>query len=135
MKFLLSIIAIFVNIFASSNINITNGYIILDKDTNNAIAYMDIENKLNKELNIINVKSDIAKLTQLYVNSELPGGMKISGDVQNITINAKDTISLSPLKYYIQFTDLSKTFKSKDIINFTLYFSNKEVKKLKFKVQ
>jgi copper(I)-binding protein len=132
---LLALLGIFLNIFAKDTfVDIHNAYMVFTNKDKDAIVYMDIVNNTDKTLKLIDVKSNISTLTQLFVNSELPGGMKISAKVDEIILSKNTTLFLSPKKYYIKFIDLKKPLKNTKKIKFTLYFNNEKNKIVEVKL-
>lgn len=86
-------------------------------------AYMIIHNSTEKDNQLQNAKTDVAKNVELH-NVRKKGEMMEMYQVQNISIPAKGNAKLKPGSYHVMLIGLKKALKAGDEVELTLNFEN-----------
>jgi len=89
----------------------------------NSAGYFDIINHSDKDIDLINAKSNIAQRTEIHEHTMNNGIMKMQ-KVQTLTIPAKSTINFEPGGYHIMFISVNRPITEKQEIKLTLEFSD-----------
>ncbi len=127
MKFkiaLLTILLSVVSAIASSSIEVKDAYtrttFVFKKST---AIFMEVENKTNKDISIINASSNVSKDAKLHKHDKRKGKMGMV-QIDEIKINANTKVSFKPAGYHVMLIDLNKKLKEDDYIDLILELSN-----------
>lgn len=122
--FIILLLSMANNVYAQSAITIEEGYIkesIPGSDI--TAAFMTINNTSDKAITLQNISGALSDRIEIHEHS-MAGGMMRMRQVDNITIDAHSKIVLQPSGLHLMIFALKKQITEKDIIPFTLYFSN-----------
>lgn len=86
-------------------------------------AYMDIENQGKKAVQLVSLKSPVAKKTELHTTLMKDGVMKMQ-EVEHLNIPAGDTVQLKPGGMHVMLMGLNGQIKEGDKVPVTMTFSN-----------
>ncbi|MEY8200120.1 MAG: copper chaperone PCu(A)C, partial [Colwellia sp.] len=112
------------NVYAISPITVTDGYIkasIPGSDV--TAAYMTISNATNKAITLQKISSTISDRVEIHEHS-MSNGMMRMREVGQITIDANSKVVLQPSSLHLMIFSIKQKITEKDVIPFTLYFSN-----------
>ena len=112
------------NVYAISPITVTDGYIkasIPGSDV--TAAYMTISNTASKAITLQKVSSIISDRVEIHEHS-MSNGMMRMREVGQITIDANSKVVLQPSSLHLMIFSIKQKITEKDVIPFTLYFSN-----------
>ena len=93
--------------------------------TTNSAAFMVIHNTLKKDIKLIAASSDAAERVELHQHIHEDGMMKMR-QVEEITIQAEQQVTLQPGGYHVMLFGLKQALKDGDLLQFSLYFDNGE---------
>lgn len=94
-------------------------------NSKNSAAFMVIKNTDKKEVKLIAAASDIADRVELHTHINEDGMMKMR-QVEEIIIEAENTVSLQPGGYHVMFLNLKQPLKEGQSVALSLYFDNGE---------
>ena len=112
------------NVYAINPITVTDGYIkasIPGSDV--TAAYMTISNATNKAITLQKISSTISDRVEIHEHS-MSNGMMRMREVGQITIDANSKVVLQPSSLHLMIFSIKQKITEKDVIPFTLYFSN-----------
>lgn len=94
----------------------------------NSAAFMLVMNNSANDLEIVGVKSNIAKNVELHKHEMIDGMMKMS-QVKKIDLKSKSHVIFKPGSFHVMLLGLNKPLKEGENVNLTLVLSNgKEIK-------
>lgn len=100
----------------------------------NSAGYFHIMNHSQKDIELVNVTSDIADRTEIHEHTMKNGIMKMR-KVKRLNIPAKSTISFKPGGYHIMFLSVKEPIKEKQQLEFRLEFSDGSTQTIKATAQ
>ncbi|GAW97472.1 MULTISPECIES: copper chaperone PCu(A)C [Colwellia] len=112
------------NVYATSAITVTDGYIrasIPGSDV--TAAYMTINNSANKAITLQKITSELSARIEIHQHS-MANGMMTMRQVEQIIINAKSEVVLQPSGLHLMIFSLKQQVTEKDVISLTLHFTN-----------
>ncbi len=113
------------NVYATSSITVTNGYIKESiPGSNITAAYMTISNDGDKAITLQSIRSTISDRIEIHEHSMTDGMMRMR-EVGEITIDANSKVVLQPSGLHLMIFALKQQVRKEDVIPLTLYFSNK----------
>ena len=86
-------------------------------------AYMTISNATNKAITLQKISSTISDRVEIHEHS-MSNGMMRMREVGQITIDANSKVVLQPSSLHLMIFSIKQKITEKDVIPFTLYFSN-----------
>ncbi len=89
----------------------------------NSAAYFSIMNHSEKDMSLVGVASDRAKIVEIHEHVMANGAMKMQ-KVESLKIPAKTTVNFEPGSYHVMFIGVNQEIKQGDKINITLTFDN-----------
>ena len=112
------------NVYAINPITVTDGYIKASiPGSNVTAAYMTISNTASKAITLQKVSSIISDRVEIHEHS-MSNGMMRMREVGQITIDANSKVVLQPSSLHLMIFSIKQKITEKDVIPFTLYFSN-----------
>lgn len=112
------------NAYAASAITITEEYIKASiPGSNVTAAYMTISNTSDKAITLQKVSSIISDRVEIHEHTMADGMMRMR-EVGKITIPANGNVVLEPSGLHLMIFSLKQQITEKNVIPFTLYFSN-----------
>ncbi|ALO36219.1 hypothetical protein CMT41_16880 [Colwellia sp. MT41] len=112
------------NVYATSAITVTDGYIrasIPGSDV--TAAYMTINNSANKAITLQKITSELSARIEIHQHS-MANGMMTMRQVEQVIINAKSEVVLQPSGLHLMIFSLKQQVTEKDVISLTLHFTN-----------
>jgi len=103
-------------------------------NTPNSAAFMTLENKTNKDISLIEVRSDIAQSTELHT-SDIKDGVRKMYRVEKVDIPANSSTILKPGGFHVMFIGLKKALEVGETIDINLGFSNGTKQTIKAEVK
>lgn len=95
----------------------------------NSAAYFHIKNNSDKDITLVDAKSDVAKIVEIHEHAMVDGAMKMQ-KVKFINIPAKSSVHFKSSGYHVMFIGLNKTIKADDKVDVTLIFDDGTSKKI-----
>jgi periplasmic copper chaperone A len=111
-----------VNLFAPQ-IKIENAWLRAASKGTNSALYFDIKNLMDKDDELLNVSSDIAKVVQIHETYRQGENMGMRR-VELIVIKSKSIFKLAPGGFHVMVIRLREELKAGDRKNFLLTFRN-----------
>jgi len=112
------------SIVCASAIKVENPYVrATPPNLPNSAAFMSIKNDSNKDIAIINAKSNVSKVVELHTHTMKDGVMTML-QVPKINIPANGKTELKPGGLHIMFIGLKNPLKVGNEVSLTLEFSN-----------
>ena len=93
--------------------------------TSISAAYMEIENKSDEIMTLININSSASPRIQIHQHIMLDGMMRMR-KLDAIDIKPKERVKLQPSGLHLMLFDIKKPLKSQETIELVLNFSNKK---------
>ncbi|WP_019030226.1 copper chaperone PCu(A)C [Colwellia piezophila] len=122
--FIILIVSISKNVYASNVISVTDGYIrasIPGSDV--TAAYMTINNAGDIAMTLEKVIGTLSDRIEIHEHS-MTHGMMTMRQVDNVTIDAKSKVVLQPSGLHLMIFSLKQKITEKELVTITLYFSN-----------
>ena len=118
---ILSVIYTFAN-----DIKVQNAYVrATPPKLPNSAAFMKLKNSSDKDISLINAKSNVSKVVELHTHDMKDGVMKMY-KVPKINVPANGETTLKPGGFHVMFIGLHHPLKKGKEVTFTLEFSNGE---------
>lgn len=102
---------------------------------NNSAAYFQIQNNSDREVNLINVSSDIANKVELHNSYIDEKGVSKMAKVDKLVIPAKGDITLKPGGMHVMLLDLKDKLEVGSRFDLFLYFDDKTQQKITIEVK
>jgi copper(I)-binding protein len=107
------------------NISITNAYIrLMPPNMRMTAAFMEIKNLSNKNISIINVKSDLAKFTELHTSIIKNDGNMQMKHIQTVKLPSNKIVYFKRGGKHIMMIGLKEKLHEDDTHKITIVFSN-----------
>ncbi|UJF22754.1 copper chaperone PCu(A)C [Shewanella sp. OMA3-2] len=111
---------------AVANVVLVDGHVrAMPASVPNTAAYLTLENNGDKTVNLIAIKTPIAKEAQLHTIIEENGMVKMR-QIEHLPIASHGTLSLKPSGDHIMILGLNKPLAENDKVVLTLIFDNKQ---------
>jgi len=108
---------------ATENIVVEHGYARATiPGTNISSAYMNILNKMDKNVTLVGASSDVSNRVEIHEHSMENGMMKMR-QRELIDIDANSEMTLQPSGYHLMIFDLEKPLEPKQQLKLTLHFA------------
>lgn len=120
---LVCIMCLSFNAFAES-IKVDNGH-VREVIPGNRItsAYMEIHNGFDHQVSLLRATSKSSPRVEIHTHTMADGMMKMR-QVDSITIEKKQTVTLQPMGFHLMMFEIPKTLKAGQEVELTLYFSD-----------
>ncbi|MCC8417171.1 MAG: copper chaperone PCu(A)C [Rickettsia endosymbiont of Bryobia graminum] len=102
---------------------------------NNSAVYFEIRNNSDKEVNLINVSSDIANKVELHNSYVDEKGVSKMAKVDKLVIPSKGNIALKPGGMHVMLLDLKDKLEVGKKFDLFLYFDDKTKQNITIEVQ
>ncbi|MGK0255448.1 MAG: copper(I)-binding protein [Arcobacteraceae bacterium] len=128
MKRLIVLALLSVSTLFASNIEVKDAYVrATPPGLPNSAAFMTVVNHTSEDIAIVKASSTIAKAVELHTHDMKNGVMKMY-QVPKIVVPKNAETILQPGGFHVMLIGLVKPLKNKEMVTFTLEFSNGETK-------
>jgi copper(I)-binding protein len=86
-------------------------------------SYMEIENRSDKAISLLNVTSDILPRIEMHQHTMVNGMMRM-GKLESIQIESNARVQLQPSGLHLMILDLETPLKPEQLVEFKLHFSD-----------
>lgn len=130
MKKIICALTLGASLFAGDLV-VENPYVKITPPTaKNTAVFMQIKNNSDKDIKLIDAKSDFPKVTEIHTHIHEDGMMKMV-KIQDATIPANGMLELKPKSYHVMLIDIPNGIDKDSKVNVELFFDNGEKVELK----